>query len=141
MILYSSFTLFWTRLINFTISSPVALSVLIIKLACFSDISAPPILVPFKPKSSISLPANNPSGFLNTEPADGQSKGWLAILLSNLSLTKARDSLVLPLFSFKVAFKMIKSLFCKLDDRYSKKISFFFNILIWLFSKTSISSM
>ena len=39
------------------------------KLACFSDTCAVPSRKPFSPADSISLPAESPSGLVNTEPA------------------------------------------------------------------------
>ena len=44
----------------------VALPVLTMKLACASEIIAPPTRCPFSPEASISLPAKAPGGFLNT---------------------------------------------------------------------------
>ena len=46
---------------------------------------APPICLPFNPDSSINLPAKSPSGFLNTEPADGYSSGCDSNVLFFLS--------------------------------------------------------
>ena len=51
---------------------------LTMKLACFSETTAPPIRVPLSPAASISRPAESPSGLRKTLPADGRPSGWWA---------------------------------------------------------------
>ena len=52
-----------------------------VKFACLVDISSPPTVVPFKPALSISFPAVFSGGFLNTEPADLNLRGCVALRL------------------------------------------------------------
>ena len=58
-----------------SISLDEALPSFMKKLACFSDIFAPPILKPFNPALSNSFPAELFLGFLNKLPADLLSSG------------------------------------------------------------------
>ncbi len=51
---------------------------LTMKLACFSDTTAPPIRRPLSPAASISRPAESPGGLRKTLPADGMPSGWCA---------------------------------------------------------------
>ena len=51
---------------------------LTMKLACFSETTAPPIRVPLSPAASISRPAESPGGLRKTLPADGSPSGWCA---------------------------------------------------------------
>ena len=54
---------------------------LIIKLACFSDIIASPLCMPFKPALSIRYPAAiSEEGFLNILPAERYLRGCLSFL-------------------------------------------------------------
>ena len=48
------------------------------KLACFSETTAPPIRRPLSPAASISRPAESPGGLRKTLPADGRPSGWWA---------------------------------------------------------------
>ena len=57
--------------INIKTSDAVALPLFTIKLACFSDIFASFDEKFFKPHCSISSAAENPLGFLKTDPAEG----------------------------------------------------------------------
>jgi len=62
-------------LINLIISSAVALLLFIIKPACLVEISAPPILYPLSPASSINFAVIKSSPLLNVLPALGLSSG------------------------------------------------------------------
>ena len=57
--------------INSKMSRAVALPSFTMKLPCSAETTAPPTRVPFKPSSSISLPAGIEAGFLNMHPALG----------------------------------------------------------------------
>ena len=63
------------RTIAHLYSEQIAVPVFTMKFACLRLIIAPPIVYPFSPMSSISLPADIPSGFLKTDPALGISRG------------------------------------------------------------------
>ena len=59
------------------------------KLACFSETTAPPIRVPLSPAASISRPAESPSGLRKTLPADGRPSGWCACRQWRISSRRA----------------------------------------------------
>ena len=111
----SSFTLF----IKSFISLLVALFSLIIKFACLLLTFAPPTEIFFKLHSSINLPADKPFGFLNTEPADGYSKGWLFFLFSKFSFIISQAFLVSPFSNLNMAQIIIILLFLNSVLRYS----------------------
>ena len=62
---------------------------LTMKLACFSDTTAPPIRVPLRPASSMSRPAESPAGLRKTLPADGRPSGWCAWRQRRMSSRRA----------------------------------------------------
>ena len=93
----------------------VALFLLIIKFACFSDTYAPPTFLPFRLSFvSINAPALIVSGFLNTLPALGYSKGCVCILfcvysfiLSSIMFLSSCDSsiVILKIIAFLLSLK------------------------------------
>src|SRR5215467_9193753 len=72
---------FWTRSrvrsISATMSAAVAPPRLTMKLACFDEISAPLMRLPFRPHFSIIRAATSPAGFFQTQPAEARASGWV----------------------------------------------------------------
>jgi len=56
---------FFAKSISIKTSLALAVPRLIIKLACFNEICAPPMIAPFNPQSSIILAANCPGELTN----------------------------------------------------------------------------
>ncbi len=75
---------------------------LTMKLACFSEIWASRMRVPFNPTSSINFPAATRDGFLNTDPALGRFKGCLAILFWRNSSILDRIAWTVPGFQIEI---------------------------------------
>ena len=62
---------------------------LTMKLACFSETTAPPIRSPLSPAASIRRPAESPGGLRKTLPADGSPSGWWAWRQRRISSSRA----------------------------------------------------
>jgi len=76
----------FAKLINAKTSSDLALPRFTIKFACFDEICAPPIILPFNPQSSISLAAKYPGGLTNIDPALGLSNGCETAFFADILL-------------------------------------------------------
>ena len=106
-----------------------ALPLFIMKFACFSDISAPPIFLPLSPHLSISSPELASLGFLNIDPKVGPD-GCTAFLEFNKSLyTFLKYSSVIFFENENVAPRITYPL--GMDEcLYEKSISSFFSTQI-----------
>src|SRR3989338_5865020 len=100
-----------------------------IKLACFKDTPASPILLPFKPHKSISFPAECPGGFLKIQPADGLDKSWESLRYLRYAFILSLLCPFVFLSNFISALKMMY--FERLDIRYPNLISFLFSIFLF----------
>src|SRR5207249_11179736 len=89
--------------------------------ACSGDTCAPPMVKPFRPHSSISVPAVRvPLGFLNTDPQHGWSNGVPALRQRNsracISLSFAGGS------SISASFASSTTTLPRFEERYLNEI-------------------
>ena len=77
-------------------SAAVAGPVFTMKLACFGDTCAPPMVKPFRPHASMSRAAWSPSGLRKTLPALGWLSGWVATRRARSSRMRAMAAALSP---------------------------------------------